>query len=419
MASDQEKLAAGLVIIGLLLVGSAAALGGNIAATFSSIFAGNPVLSGTNGWYSLPNGTLVQRTIIPTGISFKMSLVATYQDGSNSTIFEKGSLPQIAVINVGGKQIDHIDALAAVAVGLQEPLSSQARALFKLNFTAFIGGRNQMKYLYREVDSPLFMNGTVVMAVLPALRVLGSDVFPSGVGLPVQCTTQTVGTSYQSTCVTRENRRVDWNILALVQINDPTTANQLSFIPGQSYAFADFSYDGSLTNGCTDCGGGGGSGGGTPSSRSIMGGGVNFRSSSDTTTPDTTVIIDGPSVVTAGQLPFPTSKPVPSKVIVSSTGRIDISGGNVKDTSSKQTITDRKQTDWQPSGTRTSGQIGGKYIMCWLGADCVVPALGYTTLDFAGIGSSSIIKINTLDLVLGIIAIVGIVGFVVGKWHSY
>jgi len=257
-----------------------------------------------------PSGGAVrlQVTIIPAGsVSFKFQLVATYQDNSAETIFEKSTLPGLAIL-AKGKPVHDITALAVVAVATDRPLPAGAMAHFALNFTAMIAnpqygcsivygdpgpsskvGTSQVlctilptspprvKWNYREVDSELISNGRLALVALPAFQVLGSDVFPV---TPSQA----------------ESRRVDWIVRARVMVTAPPPYQQLSLL-GSSEAFADFNWDGSITGGCTDCGTGGG-GGTTTGSGTTIGGNVIL----ETKLPEQTPICGG-----IGQPPCPTT----------------------------------------------------------------------------------------------------------------
>jgi hypothetical protein len=192
--------------------------------------------------YTIANNGGYQQSLIPTGvIATKMSLVATFTDNTNQTIFENSTLPGFAgfalIPSIHGKQVRSVSALAAVAV-LQpqgQNLPAGAIADFKLNFTAYITQLNIAKWTFVEKLVPFMNNGTFAMAVPPAFTVLPGEVFrdnPSGSG----------------------SRQVAWNLHAEVVVSAPGM-NSFSLLPVDDISAASWDYSGQLTGGCTDCGG--------------------------------------------------------------------------------------------------------------------------------------------------------------------
>jgi len=259
-----------LIVIGvgtLLTSNALPGLGSDIRAFLGS---SNMIQVGSNGVaVNLPNGATSQAAVIPSGqVGFKMSIVATYDDGSTETIFEKSTLPGLAVI-LNGKAVSSISAVTLAAVGLTSALPSGTYAHFELNYTSLISDKTDNCHLqydnagapltgsvtcsqmpkkftprlignYRVIDMPLVSNGTLAVAALPALNVLSSDVFPTSV-------------------TNSDKRSVEWTVRARVTINAPS--GQLSFL-GSDLAYADLAFDGTLTGGCTNCGTGTGTLGG-------------------------------------------------------------------------------------------------------------------------------------------------------------
>lgn len=163
--------------------------------------------------------------------------------------------------------------LAVVAVTSGQTLTD-GNAHFNLNFTAFIGGLNKVKYYYEEVDSPLTA-GRFALVALPPFTILANDVYPNGTSTTQQCTTQTVtgttGVANQTVC--SDTRRVDWFVDAAVTVTGK--GEQFSLL-GADGAYADWKYDGSLDAGCADCGGGRTAGGSAATGSTI--GGADIRS---------------------------------------------------------------------------------------------------------------------------------------------
>jgi hypothetical protein len=245
--------------------------------TVFSTFFGTPFLSGqTGGTITNPQtgGTTTVSLINANQISFKFALIAGHPDGTEETVFSQSTLPGLAVLQAG-KPVSYMDALAVAGIAVSTPLPSTATALFKLNFSAVIApktyacqilattvaaaqqeqgeqqGQNYegrvhcssvpsgilfaptVKWFYREVSSPLVNNGTLALAVLPAFRVLSSDVFATA-------------------AAQGEQRRVQWNLAAQVSVQAPGYSG-LSLL-GSTNALADFSFDGSALSGVTDTG---------------------------------------------------------------------------------------------------------------------------------------------------------------------
>jgi hypothetical protein len=189
--------------------------------------------------YTIANNGGYPQSLIPAGvIATKMSLVASFTDNTNQTIFENSTLPGFALIpSIHGKQVRSVSALAAVAV-LQpqgQNLPAGAIADFKLNFTAYITQLNIAKWTFVEKLVPFMNNGTFAMAVPAPFTVLPGEVFrdnPSGSG----------------------SRQVAWNLHAEVVISAPGM-NSFSLLPVDDISAASWDYSGQLTGGCTDCGG--------------------------------------------------------------------------------------------------------------------------------------------------------------------
>jgi hypothetical protein len=238
---------------------------------WSSIFGSNPlfgssspIISGQTGeTVTLPNGTVVTLSYIPANtVSFKLSLVANYEDNTNQTVFEKSTLPGLAVIgspvSFGGHRVRQMTAYGVAAVQVTSPLPTTggqygygADADFKLNFTAYVPEAEQLLWRAVEAHTPLVNNGTLAVATMPPLPVPISVVFPSGFS-----------------AANGTQRHVQWNLLANVQITAPGYAG-LS-LAGFQGAAAALDWEGNFVSGCTDCATGGGAGTSTAS----IGGGV-------------------------------------------------------------------------------------------------------------------------------------------------
>jgi hypothetical protein len=193
-------------------------------------------VTGTNGLVTTTTvgGNPPPTSIIPTGqLSFKMVAVAQNTDGSNTTVFEKSTLPAFAVIRVQGKQVNGIQASGVVAVLTDNPMPSNAQAQFKLNFSVWIPELAKGKWTYKVVTTPLIRNNTLAMVTLNPMSVVSSDVFP---------TTGSVN----------ETRDVVFTITGQVNILSSQQLTLLS-LTGSTYSSAEFAADGTVTV-CTDCG---------------------------------------------------------------------------------------------------------------------------------------------------------------------
>lgn len=194
-------------------------------------------VTGTNGLVTTTtitgNGGGTQ-SVIPSGqLSFKMVAVAQNSDGSNTTVFERSTLPAFAVIRVQGKQVNGIQASGVVAVETDNPMPSDAQAQFKLNFSVWIPDLAKGKWSYMVVTTPLIRNNTLALVQLNPMEVVSTDVFP------------TTGTA-------NETRDVVFTITGQVNI---LSAQQLTLLSltGTTYSSAEFNADGTVTV-CTDCG---------------------------------------------------------------------------------------------------------------------------------------------------------------------
>lgn len=236
MADKTTKYVLALLLIGVVL--SMLPSGPSGGSIFKTFFGNMPFLTGSNGaTTTLPDGTTTQVALIPANqVSFKLMLIASYEDGTNATVFEQSSLPGLAVISIGNKPVRDIRAVGLVAVALTRPLPSDAKAMFTINFTYYISQVNMAKWIVKTVQTPLVGNNTLALAMLPESKVLGGEVFPTA-------------------STTKESRRVDWRANVQVTITASGYA-PLSLIGGTD-AFAIFNYDGSLTGGGTDTGTGG------------------------------------------------------------------------------------------------------------------------------------------------------------------
>ena len=252
----------GLIILSIFLLflgaTSIANNGTILGISIPSVVSNALKIGSTGTTITLSNGTQTQVAVIPSGqIGFKMSIVATYADGSTETIFEKSTLPGLAVV-LNGKEVTDISAISLVAIGLDHPLPAGTYADFQLNYTALISSKNDNCRLqfsnatgapltnsvicsqvpqftprliahYQEIQMPLVSNGTLAVAALPALDVVSGNIFPSSAS---------------------DTRSVDWTVQAHVRINTPN--GQLSFL-GSDLAYADLNFDGTLAGGCTNC----------------------------------------------------------------------------------------------------------------------------------------------------------------------
>jgi hypothetical protein len=207
-----------------------------------------PIQFGNNGSTISGGGTIPgggTAAVIPTGVlSFKMALVANYEDNTQEVLYEKSTLP-FNLIQIHGKVVRRVDAQAIAAIALDEALPSDAQAHFMLNFSAWIGRLNVSRWIYRDMYTPLIQNGTMALAMLPTFSVLSTDVFPTA---PV-CRDSG---GNQIGCLA-ENRQVIWTVDATVEILNAQGQKLLSLI-GNTLSSATFNLDGSLDV-CTDCGG--------------------------------------------------------------------------------------------------------------------------------------------------------------------
>jgi hypothetical protein len=243
------KFSLALIVIGVILLAMPSPNGSNAFTTFF----GSPWISGLTG--NIPGisesgtSTMQQATLLTSGtVNFKMSLVSRYADNTNETIFEKSTLPGLAVISIHGKAVRDIIAYALVAVKTAQELPSSALARFELNFTSCIEQLNRCKWNYQVTTTPLVGNGTLALVALPPFAVLPTDVYPAALAAG-----------------TVSSRRVDWAVSAHVTVTAPGYQN-LDLL-GSTLSYADFAYDGSITGGCTDC----------AASGSIIGGGVSHN----------------------------------------------------------------------------------------------------------------------------------------------
>mgnify|MGYP007084714548 CR=1 FL=1 len=404
-----------LVAIGVFLLLIPIAPGGQSIAKVISESA--PFLSGETGTITYPNGTTSQVTLIPADqVSFKMSLIATYEDGSTQTIFEKSTLPALAVVRVAGKPIRNVQALAVVAVASSQPLPASARALFALNFSAYIEKLDREKWIYREVESPLISNGRVAVTVLPPFQVLGDDVFP--VKPVVKCVEPQLGSTEGGGCTTitvaqNEQRRVNWALRARVIIDAP--GYQRLDLLGSTLAFADFNYDGSIIGGCTDCGTiDTGTGGGGPVT---IAGPIDLTVTTGTTTGTTPVA----SATITSPVVKPTKEPEEGGTIrdgdgVTISSTVDSSGRLLEttrygDREGTQRVTHEtysKEGGFVDAGGRATGtRLGAQYA--WIIVD--LPPLSYVRLEW----TESAYLVNPFVLILVGLAVAGLVGYSFGK----
>jgi hypothetical protein len=243
------KYALGLILIGTVLVFMPWP---NQQGTIFSTFFGSPWIQGFTGQISGTSGTggtNQQATLLTSGtVNFKMSLVSTYTDNSTETLLEKSTLPGLAIISIHGKTVREITAYALIAVTTNQPMPSGTVARFESNFTSCIQDLNRCKWNYQVTTSTFVGNNTSMAAVgLPPFAVLPIDVYPTALASG-----------------TVASRRVTWTLTAHVTATPPGY-NQLNLL-GDTYSYADLSYDGSITGACTDCAGSG----------SIIGGGISL-----------------------------------------------------------------------------------------------------------------------------------------------
>ena len=227
---------AALVIILMLLVGTFQAATTNGGSFFGISIP--PWMTGQNGGGSGSN--IPPTAIIPSGaVRFKMVAVAENMDGTNTTVFEQSTLPAFATVSVHGKAVKGLTASAIAAIQLDEPVPSDARAKFNVNFTVWISKLNKVKWSYTESTTPLIRNGTLAFVLLPTMSVATSEVFPSA------------GSASETRTVTFA---IDGHVTILSGQQLP-----LFSLVGSTFSSADFNADGSVVV-CTDCGGGGSGG---------------------------------------------------------------------------------------------------------------------------------------------------------------
>ena len=249
-------------------------------------FAGSIQLAGPNGFniqipwigsiggsgqgggttITLPNGTTITTSIIPINqVSFKLMLVGTDVNGVTTTVFEKSTLPGLALLGPGGRVLKTIDLLGIVAVKSSVFFSSGAKAHFIINYSASVWDLSKMKGRVLDITIPLVSNGTLALAALPPLRMLDQEIFPTH----SVCIAGTCHDESDQPITQGQQRRVDWTVNAQVTITAPGFSPLSLF--GSSGAVGEFNWDGSFNSGCTDCGG---TGGGTTPLPTIGGGTV-------------------------------------------------------------------------------------------------------------------------------------------------
>jgi hypothetical protein len=263
----------------------------------------SPVIVGqTGGTYTLPNGTTVPISLIPSGVvSFKMQLIANYTDGSNQTIYEKSTAPGLGLnlISINNRPLDGMIGIGVAAVNASQggqPLPSGTLAVFVLNFTSCVEETGFCRWHARSVSSPFVANSTIAMAVMPAMIMKAFDIFPT--------TPATI----------HAERHVDWNLTATVQVQPPA-GYSLNLVPYRGFMIstATVNFDGSVS-GCTDCGGGsGGNPPTTPPTQTTMGG-VTVRTTKTGPAPECSGASCGPTP------PKTTSTTTTVKETVPSTG---------------------------------------------------------------------------------------------------
>jgi hypothetical protein len=288
--------------------------------------------SGT-GYYTLPNGTQVPYSSIPTGqLSSQMQLIAINEDGTNQTIFTQGKLPSFKIFGPNGKAVREIDAHAVVAYLSLKPLPSDAMALFKITYTAQIPGLDLARTNQISADVPFVYagNGSLVLATLPPMNVLAGDVFPeaSACASGYQTIRNPNGTTStmtlpQSACQAT-SRGVQWTMVANVTVHSPSSAFPSFSLLGSNGASASFNYDGSWGGGCVNCG----TGGPTPPAAPI--GGVTTSVSGSSNKASLDVPCTNPNGCTGGTNQ-PSTPPTPPSTetsvnVVSSLSGIEVTG---------------------------------------------------------------------------------------------
>jgi hypothetical protein len=164
------KFSLALMLIGVALI--FAPIGSNGSTVFST-FWGQPWLEGFTGFQTTTTGGgTTQAALLTSGtVNFKMALIATYDDSSTETIFERSSLPGLAVIQIHGKNVRQVEAHAVAAIKLDQVLPSGALAKFDLNFTSCVPQLNKCKPQH-EVTTLSLIEGNLAIVALPPLETL-------------------------------------------------------------------------------------------------------------------------------------------------------------------------------------------------------------------------------------------------------
>ena len=232
--------------------------GFNIQIPWIGSIGGSGQSGGTT--ITLPNGTQITTSIIPINqVSFKLMLVGTDVNGQNTTIFEKSTMPGLALLGPNAKVLKTIDLLGIVAVKSSTFFSTGAQAHFIINYSSTVGDTGKVKWRVIDITLPMTSNGTLALAALPPLRMLDQEIFSSHKVCPDPVSgchdvpDQPLSQGQQ--------RRVDWVVNAHVTITAP--GFQPLTLMGSSGAVGEFNFDGSFSGGCTDCGGTGTGGTGT------------------------------------------------------------------------------------------------------------------------------------------------------------
>jgi hypothetical protein len=185
-------------------------------------------------------------------------LVGTDVNNQNTTIFERSTMPGLALLGPNGKVLKTVDLLGIVAVKSSTFFSSGAQAHFIINYSSVVGDTGKVKGRVIDITIPMVSNGTLALAALPPLRMLDQEIFSSH---------KVCGTAAEGCHDVPDNplsqgqqRSVDWTVNAHVTITAP--GFQPLTLMGSSGAVGEFNWDGSFYGGCTDCGGT--SGGTTP-----------------------------------------------------------------------------------------------------------------------------------------------------------
>jgi hypothetical protein len=249
----------------MLLLGLQAAGPGGISIPGVAWLGGSGG-SVSGSYYTFPNGTTIPISQIPQGqLSSQMTLIAINEDGTNTTIYSQGQLPTFKIFGPNGKAIREVDSQVVVAYLNPVPLPSDALALFQVNFTTDIHGPEIQRTNQISADVPFtnLGNGSLVLATMPTMRVLGTDVFPlaSDCAQGYESVQNPNGTTSkllipQSACAAT-SRAVNWFMLVKVTVHSPSAAIQPFSLLGSNGASSSFNYDGSWAGGCTNCGTGG------------------------------------------------------------------------------------------------------------------------------------------------------------------